>query len=94
MTAEYPIKAPQLTVNPRATWGLNKYDAFKVKFQALIASTNASLEEKAKTLYQALGNEVIMQLDHVPNLTDPEAYEKLWQSLDIEFGKFQHGHTD
>ena len=71
----------------------NKYDAFKVKFQTLIASTNASLEEKAKTLYQALGNEVIMQLDHVPNLTDPEAYEKLWQSLDIEFGKFQHGHT-
>ena len=71
----------------------NHYDAFKVKFQTLMAATTSTPEEQAKTLYQALGNEVISQLDHIPNLSDPGAYDRLWQSLDEEFGKFQHGHT-
>ena len=72
---------------------VKEYETFKTKFKTLIASSNASPEEMARTLYQALGNNVISQLDHIPNLNDPTAYDNLWASLDAEFGKFQHGST-
>ena len=71
-----------------------QYETFKTKFKTLMASTNATPEEQARTLYQSLGGDVVTQLDHIPNLCDQGAYNRLWHSLDAEFGKFQNGAQD
>jgi hypothetical protein len=68
-----------------------RYETFKTRFQTLIACTNTSAKDQAKTLYQSLVEDVVEQLDHVPNLDSADAYEKLWQSLDSEYGRFQNG---
>ena len=76
------------------TGDVKRYETFKTKFKTLMASTNATPEEQARTLYQSLGGDVVTQLDHIPNLCDSGAYERLWQSLDSEFGRFHNGAQD
>ena len=69
------------------------YESFKTKFTTLIDSTNTPGDEKARVLLQALDHDVISRLDHVPELSTPNAYELLWESLDAEFSKYQDGVT-
>ena len=73
------------------TGDIKKYDSFRTKFRTLMASSSVYPDEQAKILYQSLSGEVISQLDFVPNLSSPSAYEKLWEALDAEYGKYQNG---
>ena len=69
-----------------------KYERFKTKFCTLIAANSfAGPKERATQLYNSLSDHVIDQLDHVPDLDRPGAYERLWSSLDWEFNRFQYG---
>ena len=77
--------------NEKFTGDIKKYDSFKIKFKTLMSSGSLSLEEQARILYQSLSGEVISQLDYVPNLNSPQAYDQLWESLDTEYGRYQNG---
>ena len=68
-----------------------KYESFRIKFKTLIDNTDVPISSRARTLFQALGGDVVAQLDHIPNLNQPDAYDKLWTSLDAEYGRFQNG---
>ena len=72
---------------------VKNYESFKTKFQTLISGTDTTEEQRARTLYQALGNDVVCQLDHIPNLAKPGAYERLWENLDTEYGRYLNGAT-
>ena len=68
-----------------------RYETFKKMFKTLIATTETSPRDQAKALYEALKEDVVEQLDFIPKLDAPGAYEKLWKALDTEYGRFQNG---
>ena len=62
-----------------------------MKSKTLLDASNMSLQEKARILFQALGDDVISKLDHIPDLNSNDAYGLLWESLDSEYSRYPHG---
>ena len=71
---------------------LRKYEKFKLKFCTLLSGYSFTTpKDRATSLYKALTDDVIDNLDHIPDLDRPDAYERMWRSLDFEYGRFQYG---
>ena len=66
-----------------------KYEKFRLRFSTLISSIPSIYH--ATLLYKSLEDDVIDQLDHIPDLQALDAYQTLWQYLDAEFSRHLHG---
>ena len=79
------LQLPQLDIS-KFDGDLKKYEQFKFRFNTLVTGCNVIPGQRATLLYQSLTDEVIGQLDPIHDLQRPGVYEKMWDSLDREFG--------
>lgn len=69
-----------------------KFESFKLKFCTLVSGGSfITPKDRAAMLFNSLSGDVVDQLDHIVDLERPDAYERIWRSLDRDYGRFQYG---